>query len=124
MTSGASPARPSRITGAAHGIGAATAQPLPRRGRARRRDRSRGRRLRRKLRRPADERLLTMAGDCTDAAVLADFHERTVATFGPVDVLFNNVGQSGRERAAQFHEIAGRGLALRAGGLTVHRACG
>ena len=30
---------------------------------------------------PAD-RLLTMAGDCTDATVLADFHARTVATFG------------------------------------------
>ena len=42
--------------------------------------------------------------DCTDAAVLADFHARTVAAFGPVDILFNNVGQSGRERAAQFHE--------------------
>ena len=50
------------------------------------------------------ERLLTMVGDCTDAAVLADFHARTVAAFGPVDILFNNVGQSGRERAAQFHE--------------------
>lgn len=47
--------------------------------------------------------LLTMAGDCTDAAVLSDFHARTTQTFGPIDILFNNVGQSGRERAAPFH---------------------
>jgi acetoacetyl-CoA reductase/3-oxoacyl-[acyl-carrier protein] reductase len=55
----------------------------------------------------ADEpatRLLTVVGDCTDAAVLADFHERAVKGFGPVDILFNNVGQSGRERSAPFHE--------------------
>jgi acetoacetyl-CoA reductase/3-oxoacyl-[acyl-carrier protein] reductase len=53
--------------------------------------------------RPAGS-LLTMAGDCTDASVLADFHGQAVATFGTVDILFNNVGQSGRERAAEFHE--------------------
>ncbi len=52
---------------------------------------------------PAD-RVLPIVGDCTDAGVLADFHARTVAAFGPVDILFNNVGQSGRERAAPFHE--------------------
>ncbi len=48
--------------------------------------------------------LLTMAGDCTDAAVLAAFHSQVIAAFGAVDILFNNVGQSGRERAAEFHE--------------------
>jgi len=51
-----------------------------------------------------ESRLMTVAGDCTDAAVLANFHRRAVAAFGPVDILFNNVGQSGRERAAEFHE--------------------
>jgi acetoacetyl-CoA reductase/3-oxoacyl-[acyl-carrier protein] reductase len=92
------------ITGAAHGIGAATA----------RRFLSEGARVA-VIDREADgfaesfadapsERLLTMAGDCTDAAVLTEFHERAIAAFGPVDVLFNNVGQSGRERAAPFHE--------------------
>lgn len=53
--------------------------------------------------RPAGS-LLAMAGDCTDAAVLADFHSRAMAAFGTVDILFNNVGQSGRERATEFHE--------------------
>jgi NAD(P)-dependent dehydrogenase (short-subunit alcohol dehydrogenase family) len=50
------------------------------------------------------ERLMTIIGDCTDAAVLADYHERATKAFGPVDILFNNVGQSGRERSSQFHE--------------------
>lgn len=53
---------------------------------------------------PPGDRLLTFTGDCTDGAVLAEFHAQTVATFGPVDVLFNNVGQSGRERSAPFHQ--------------------
>jgi len=50
------------------------------------------------------DRLLTVVGDCTDASVLNEFHERAVGAFGPVDILFNNVGQSGRERSAPFHE--------------------
>lgn len=49
-------------------------------------------------------RLLAVAGDCTDADTLVAFHARAEAAFGPVDILFNNVGQSGRERAAPFHE--------------------
>ena len=92
------------ITGAAHGIGAATA----------RRFLAEGARVA-AIDREADEfadlqaqadddRLLTIAGDCTDAGALADFHARTLAAFGPIDVLFNNVGQSGRERAAEFHQ--------------------
>jgi len=48
--------------------------------------------------------LMTVAGDCTDVAVLARFHAGVVERFGPVDVLFNNVGQSGRERAGPFVE--------------------
>jgi acetoacetyl-CoA reductase/3-oxoacyl-[acyl-carrier protein] reductase len=91
------------ITGAAHGIGAAAA----------RRFLDEGARVA-VIDREADgfaenlagypeDRLLTVAGDCTDAAVLADFHRQTVDAFGPVDILFNNVGQSGRERAAEFH---------------------
>lgn len=47
---------------------------------------------------------LIVQGDCTDAQVLSDFHARAMARFGAVDILFNNVGQSGRERSAPFHE--------------------
>lgn len=42
-------------------------------------------------------------GDCTSAETLAGFHRRATEKFGPADVLFNNVGQSGRERSAEFH---------------------
>lgn len=92
------------ITGAAHGIGAATARRFLSEGaRVAVIDRESDGFAESFSDAPAD-RFLTMAGDCTDAAVLADFHERAVAAFGPVDILFNNVGQSGRERAAPFHE--------------------
>jgi acetoacetyl-CoA reductase/3-oxoacyl-[acyl-carrier protein] reductase len=92
------------ITGAAHGIGAATAQRFLREGaRVAVIDRE-AEALAATFERSRSDDLLTIAGDCTDAAVLAGFHARTVDAFGPVDILLNNVGQSGRERAAQFHE--------------------
>lgn len=92
------------ITGAAHGIGAATANRFLAEGaRVAVIDRE-AEGFAENLRDAPTDRLLTMAGDCTDADVLADFHARTLAAFGPIDVLFNNVGQSGRERAAQFHD--------------------
>jgi NAD(P)-dependent dehydrogenase (short-subunit alcohol dehydrogenase family) len=47
-------------------------------------------------------RCLHAALDCTDAASTAAFCARAEA-FGEPHVLFNNVGQSGRERAAEFH---------------------
>lgn len=50
------------------------------------------------------DRLLDVSGDCTELATLEAFHGRVVAELGPVDVLVNNVGQSGRARSAQFHE--------------------
>lgn len=104
MTSARFTAKIVAITGAAHGIGAATARRFLDEGaRVAVIDREADGFAESFAGQPAD-RLLTMAGDCTDVAVLADFHARTVATFGPVDILFNNVGQSGRERAAQFHE--------------------
>jgi len=92
------------VTGAAHGIGAVTA----------RRFLAEGARVA-VIDREADgfaehfsdmpaECLLAVTGDCTDATMLADFHARVIAAFGPVDILFNNVGQSGRERASPFHE--------------------
>lgn len=104
MTSGRFTGKTVAITGAALGIGAATARRFLDEGaRVAVIDREADGFAESFAGQPA-ERLLTMAGDCTDAAVLADFHARAVAAFGPVDILFNNVGQSGRERAAQFHE--------------------
>ena len=47
---------------------------------------------------------LTVAGDCTDAAAMAQFFDRVEAKLGTVDVLFNNVGQSARERGGPFIE--------------------
>jgi len=90
------------ITGAAHGIGAATAL----------RFLAEGARVAGIDREALDDRfggypqdrLLAITGDCTDAAALQDYHARLVAAFGPVDILFNCVGQSGRERASLFHE--------------------
>ena len=104
MTSARFTGKTVAITGAANGIGAATARRFLDEGaKVAVIDREAESFAESFAGQPAD-RLLTMAGDCTDAAVLADFHARTVAAFGPVDILFNNVGQSGRERAAQFHE--------------------
>jgi len=49
------------------------------------------------------DRIVCETGDCTDDGTLRGFYERATARFGPVDVLFNNVGQSGRARSALFH---------------------
>ncbi|GGB44188.1 short-chain dehydrogenase [Tistrella bauzanensis] len=51
----------------------------------------------------AGDRGLAVAGDCTDPAVLGRAYIMATDRFGPVDVLFNNVGQSARERAGPFH---------------------
>lgn len=50
------------------------------------------------------DNLLTFEGDCTDLATLQAFHADVLNRFGPVQILINNVGQSGRARSAQFHE--------------------
>ncbi len=49
-------------------------------------------------------RCLCVAGDCTDAGVVSAFFDRTEAELGAVDILFNNVGQSARERGGPFTE--------------------
>lgn len=49
-------------------------------------------------------RLLAVEGDCADLATLQFFYARVTGELGPVDVLVNNVGQSGRARSALFHE--------------------
>jgi NAD(P)-dependent dehydrogenase (short-subunit alcohol dehydrogenase family) len=48
-------------------------------------------------------RIHVEAGDCTLADTLSGFYRRATEKLGPVDVLFNNVGQSVRERSAEFH---------------------
>lgn len=50
------------------------------------------------------DNLLTVEGDCTDLAALETFYSDVLNHFGPVEILINNVGQSGRARSAQFHE--------------------
>jgi NAD(P)-dependent dehydrogenase (short-subunit alcohol dehydrogenase family) len=49
-------------------------------------------------------RCLNVAGDCTDAATVAAFFDRVEREFGAIDILFNNVGQSARERGGPFVE--------------------
>ncbi|MGQ2904920.1 MAG: SDR family NAD(P)-dependent oxidoreductase [Neoaquamicrobium sediminum] len=49
-------------------------------------------------------RLFAIEGDCTDLGTLEAFHAQVTGELGPIDVLVNNVGQSGRARSAQFHE--------------------
>jgi acetoacetyl-CoA reductase/3-oxoacyl-[acyl-carrier protein] reductase len=46
-------------------------------------------------------RCLKLVVDCLDPAAIARAAQEIEAA-GPVDILFNNVGQSGRERAAEF----------------------
>lgn len=52
--------------------------------------------------RDAQARCMCVRGDCTDAAVVADFFATVARDFGPVDILFNNVGQSARARGGPF----------------------
>ena len=49
-------------------------------------------------------RCLTVSGDCTDASVISSFFDQVEATWGGIDILFNNVGQSARERSGPFAE--------------------
>lgn len=49
-------------------------------------------------------RVLAIPIDCTDAAAMADAATRAETELGPIEVLFNNVGQSARERASPFIE--------------------
>jgi NAD(P)-dependent dehydrogenase (short-subunit alcohol dehydrogenase family) len=51
----------------------------------------------------AGRRVLPITADWTDAAAVHEAFAATRRLFGRVDVLFNNVGQSARERASEFH---------------------
>jgi acetoacetyl-CoA reductase/3-oxoacyl-[acyl-carrier protein] reductase len=83
------------VTGAAHGIGRATALRLA----------AEGARVAAidieadSIVDLAAKGIAIEIGDCTDPATAQRFIEH----LGPVDILFNNVGQSARERASAFH---------------------
>lgn len=47
-------------------------------------------------------RLFPRAGDCTNAATVANFISDAERTIGPIDILINNVGQGARERKTTF----------------------
>ena len=49
-------------------------------------------------------RCLRVTGDCTDATVVSAFFGQVEEDMGPVDILFNNVGQSARDRGSLFAE--------------------
>ena len=48
-------------------------------------------------------RVLPITADWTDATRVHEAFAEARRTFGRVDILFNNVGQSARERASEFH---------------------
>src|SRR6185436_630187 len=48
-------------------------------------------------------RALAITADWTDVAAVRDAFAQARRTLGPIDILFNNVGQSARERATEFH---------------------
>ncbi|KAA0911250.1 SDR family NAD(P)-dependent oxidoreductase [Pusillimonas sp. ANT_WB101] len=50
------------------------------------------------------EQHLVVAGDCTSAQAMDAFFDQVASQLGPVEVLFNNVGQSAREKATPFLE--------------------
>ena len=54
--------------------------------------------------RQAGAKVLTITGDCTDESLVADAFKRIYAECGFIDILFNNVGQSARERASEFYK--------------------
>ncbi|OED00970.1 short-chain dehydrogenase [Rhizobium sp. YK2] len=89
------------VTGGAHGIGLATA----------RRFIAEGARvavldLDRVAEAEAIDGLLSIVGDCTDQACLEAFFAKVERDLGEIDILFNNVGQGGRERASLFVDSA------------------
>lgn len=86
------------VTAGAGGIGRATAERLAREGaRVAVLDLA-------TAARPADaaDEWLSLALDCLDGAALAEAVAGVEASLGPVDILFNNLGMSGRERAGMF----------------------
>ena len=90
------------ITGAAHGIGAATAHRLADEGARIAVIDLEEAALTKEFGGVPEVSCLSMAGDCTERDVLRRFVARTEETLGPIGVLVNNVGQSARERGGAF----------------------
>jgi NAD(P)-dependent dehydrogenase (short-subunit alcohol dehydrogenase family) len=93
------------VTGAANGIGRASALRLAREGadlavvdREGEALHAVGRAIE-ELGRPA----LSITADWTDAVAVREAFAAIRRRFGRIDILFNNVGQSARERASEFH---------------------
>lgn len=93
------------VTGAANGIGRASALRLAREGahlavvdREGEALQAVGRAIE-ELGRPA----LAITADWTDAVAVGEAFAAIRRRFGRIDILFNNVGQSARERATEFH---------------------
>ena len=93
------------VTGAANGIGRASALRLAREGadlavvdREGEALQAVGRAIE-ELGRPA----LAITADWTDAVAVREAFAAIRRRFGRIDILFNNVGQSARERASEFH---------------------
>lgn len=99
-------ARTAMVTGAAHGIGRASALALADAGfrlAAVDRDAAALEALGEALAASGPEAVAT-AGDCREDAVVDAAFSRTEKALGAVDVLVNNVGQSAREKAGPFLE--------------------
>jgi NAD(P)-dependent dehydrogenase (short-subunit alcohol dehydrogenase family) len=90
------------VTGGAHGIGAATSRRFLAEGARVAVIDLEGDALAAAF--AGETNCLAVAGDCTSAETVASFFQRVQSELGPVDVLFNNVGQSARERAGPFAE--------------------
>jgi NAD(P)-dependent dehydrogenase (short-subunit alcohol dehydrogenase family) len=93
------------VTGAANGIGRASALRLAREGAALVVVDREGDALGEVARaiEAGGRPVLPVIADWTDAAAVREAFAAARRPFGRVDVLFNNVGQSARERASEFH---------------------
>jgi NAD(P)-dependent dehydrogenase (short-subunit alcohol dehydrogenase family) len=93
------------VTGAANGIGRASALRLAREGADLVLVDREGDPLQEAARavEAAGRRALPIVADWTDAAAVGEAVAASRRRFGRIDILFNNVGQSARERASEFH---------------------
>jgi len=96
------------VTGAANGIGRASAIRLAREGADLALVDREGDALHAVAREveAAGRQVLPFTADWTDASAVGEAFAAIRQRFGRIDILFNNVGQSARERASEFHVSA------------------